>query len=157
MRRLQGRLDHPGQVLADRIQIYAVLQPSRERCYGLVGVIASPVEAPVHRPLHPPPHWAEQGRRGQRGDGLPLAFTLWRARTASGGSAIISASTRPPTTAAIPGEARREPRCTDTGAASTCPAAGCVPPTKRDTTPDRSGNVTAPAQLSRTAPRGQAT
>jgi putative flippase GtrA len=51
----QDALHHLRQVVLDRVQVHRVLQPDRERGYGLVGVVAGPVEPPVHGALDPPP------------------------------------------------------------------------------------------------------
>ena len=51
----QDALHHPRQVVLDGVQVHRVLQPDRERGYGLVGVIAGPVEPPVHGTLDPSP------------------------------------------------------------------------------------------------------
>ncbi|MGH3228533.1 MAG: GtrA family protein [Streptosporangiaceae bacterium] len=51
----QDALHHLRQVMLDRVQVHRVLQPDRERGYGLVGVVAGPVEPPVHGALDPPP------------------------------------------------------------------------------------------------------
>jgi putative flippase GtrA len=49
----QDALHHLRQVVLDRVQVHRVLQPDRERGYGLVSVVAGPVEPPVHGPLDP--------------------------------------------------------------------------------------------------------
>jgi len=51
----QDALHHPRQVVLDGVQVHRVLQPDRERGYGLVGVVAGPVEPPVHSTLDPSP------------------------------------------------------------------------------------------------------
>ena len=65
----QGGIHNAGQIAADRVQVHRVLQPGRELGYGLVRVVAGPVEPPVNRVLDPAPDGREQRGRGQRGDG----------------------------------------------------------------------------------------
>src|SRR5580700_3617815 len=94
----------------------------------------------------------------QTGSEPLLAFTLWCARRARGTSAIIKASTAPPSTSAVVGDASPKRRPVTSVVAGACPPAGCASPTEGNATPGPFGERYRSAQnplLSHRSPTGR--
>src|ERR1022692_3215328 len=105
--------------------------PRRTQPSGLPGIRQA-----TTKPTTPKPAENQTGREPL------LASRLWCARPARGTSAITNASTRPPRTSAVTGDARWRRRAPPAVVTAVCPATGSTPLTERTLRPDRSGNVT---------------
>src|ERR1039457_3204392 len=88
------------------------------------------------KPTTPKPAEIQTGREP------PLASMLWCARPARGTSAITKASTSPPRTSAVTGDARWRRRAPPAVVTAVCPATGSTPLTERTARLGRSENVT---------------